>query len=119
MLENDNTFTKFIDPNKANETNEINEINETQINQDKKLELEQSAEVIDQIVEDKPAPFVEVVIAVEEIADVSLSDENSLPSSYSESYTTENELEQQGNQAIEDAPKKKRAYKPRKKKTDL
>ena len=82
------------------------------------MELEQSAEVIDQIVEDKPASFVEVV-AVEEIADVSLSDENSLLSSYSESYTTENELEQQGNQAIEDAPKKKRAYKPRKKKTDL
>ena len=61
--------------------------------------------------------FVEVVVAVEEVIDVSLSDDNSLISSYSESYTTENE-QTVDYSILEDAPKKKRAYKPRKKKTD-
>ena len=62
-------------------------------------------------------PFVEVVVAVEEVIDVSLSDDNSLISSYSESYTTETE-QTVDYSILEDAPKKKRNYKPRKKKTD-
>ena len=79
------------------------------------------------IEQEQPAPFVEVVVAVEEITDmVYLSDENSLPSSYSESYTTENEIINEANinenineNINTDLPKKKRTYKPRKKKADM
>ncbi len=143
MLENDITLNSFINPNKINEvldsaseldtSNKTDSVNENNIAEieynslfktpEENVELKNEEIILENVViEENPAPFVERVVAVEEIADiVYLSDENSLPSSYSESYTTENEQVNEHSVSetiITDAPKKKRNYKPRKKKTD-
>jgi arsenate reductase-like glutaredoxin family protein len=120
IVENDHTLNQFIKSNEENETIQQAVIEETYH--------------VDDILEDESVPFVEVLVAIEEVAIeevaiedvaiedvadlVSLSDENSLPSSYSESYTTENEVSNEQS-VINTEPKKKRNYKPRKKKTDV